>query len=75
MRLADRVLGRFVPTAALRLSTQLAERGDTRGAFTALTRAAQAGIPEAEYRMGRAYLEGAGVPPGQARRGFDIPGR
>ena len=42
---------------------RLTEQGDVKQAFPLLTRAARAGIAEAEYRVGRCYLEGAGVPP------------
>ena len=42
------------------------EHGDARGAFLLLSRAARSGIPEAEFRVGRCYLEGAGVPPSRA---------
>ena len=37
-----------------------------KGAFALLSRAARAGVPEAEFRVGRCYLEGAGVPPSRA---------
>src|SRR5207342_3040889 len=33
-----------------------------RAAFPLLARAARAGVAEAEFRIGRCYLEGAGVP-------------
>ena len=44
----------------------LTEQGDVKQAFPLLSRAARAGIAEAEYRVGRCYLEGAGVPPSRA---------
>src|ERR1700740_3350334 len=58
-----RLLAPVSPTAALRRAVRLAEQGDVKNAFPLLTRAARAGIAEAEYRVGRCYLEGAGVPP------------
>ena len=54
------------PAAALRRGLRQFEQGDVKGAFVLLTRAARAGIPEAEFRVGRCYLEGAGVPPSRA---------
>ena len=51
------------PEAALRRATRLAEKGKAVDAFALLTRAAKAGIPEAEYRVAQSYLEGRGVPP------------
>ena len=55
--------GRISPAAALRRAVRLIEQGNAKQAFPLLTRAARAGIAEAEYRVGRCYLEGAGVPP------------
>ena len=63
MALFERILGTFSATRALRQAVRLSERGDAKGAFALLSRAARKRIPEAEYRVGRAYLEGAGVPP------------
>jgi len=40
----------------------LAERAQVTQAFPLFARAARAGIAEAEYRVGRCYLEGSGVP-------------
>ena len=62
MALLDRLFARISPRSALRRSIRLTERGDVKGAFPLLSRAAQAGIAEAEHRIGRCYLEGAGVP-------------
>ena len=42
---------------------RLAEQKNFKRAFPLLARAARARIAEAEYRLGRSYLEGAGVPP------------
>ena len=53
-------------SAALRRAVRLTDKGDRRAAFPLLARAARAGIAEAEFRVGRCYLEGAGVPPGRA---------
>src|SRR5579864_7416415 len=63
MALFDRLLASTSPAAALRRGLKLTEQGDLKQAFPLLTRAARAGIAEAEFRMGRCYLEGAGVPP------------
>ena len=61
-----RLLAPVSPTAALRRALRLAEQGDVKQAFPLLSRAARAGIAEAEYRVGRCYLEGTGVPPSRA---------
>jgi TPR repeat protein len=63
MALLDRLLVPLSPAAALRRAVRLTEQGNIKQAFPLLTRAALAGIAEAEYRVGRCYLEGAGVPP------------
>jgi hypothetical protein len=63
MSLLDRLLVPLSPAAALRRAVRLTEQGNIKQAFPLLTRAALAGIAEAEYRVGRCYLEGAGVPP------------
>src|SRR5215467_7894253 len=63
MALLDRLFAGMSPTAALRRGLKLTEQGDLKQAFPLLTRAARAGIAEAEFRVGRCYLEGAGVPP------------
>ncbi|HEY6432737.1 MAG TPA: tetratricopeptide repeat protein, partial [Acetobacteraceae bacterium] len=57
---------RVSPRAALRRALRATERGKLPRAFHLLSRAARAGIAEAEYRVGRCYLEGAGVPPSRA---------
>ncbi len=51
------------PAAALRRAQKRIEAGDRTEAFPLLARAARAGIAEAEFLVGRAYLDGAGVPP------------
>src|SRR5580658_5156211 len=63
MRLLDFLLSPISATASLRRAARLTDRGDRRAAFPLLARAARAGITEAEFRVGRCYLEGAGVPP------------
>ncbi|HEY7576245.1 MAG TPA: hypothetical protein VH855_01510, partial [Acetobacteraceae bacterium] len=63
MALLDRMLASLSPAAALRRAVRLAEQGSLKQALPLLVRAARAGIAEAEYRLGRCYLEGAGVPP------------
>jgi TPR repeat protein len=60
--IVDRLIGLAWPSAALRRAAQLTEQEKPAAAFWLLTRAAMAGLPEAEYRIARAYLEGAGVP-------------
>src|SRR6201995_2695110 len=66
MGLLDFILSPFSASAALRRAVRLTDRGERRAAFPLLSRAAQAGIAEAEFRIGRCYLEGAGVPPSRA---------
>src|ERR1700756_5471990 len=66
MALLDRLLGNTSPSAALRRAVKLTEQGNLKEAFPLLTRAARAGIAEAEFRVGRCYLEGAGVPPSRS---------
>ena len=63
MALVDRLIANVSPAAALRRALKLTEQGEVKQAFPLLARAARAGIAEAEYRLGRCYLEGAGVPP------------
>src|SRR3954453_3744911 len=62
MALLDKLFSGFSP-AALKRGLQLQESGDAKGAFALLSKAAKAGIAEAAFRVGRCYLEGAGVPP------------
>src|SRR5215472_13501633 len=66
MALLDRLLAPVSAAAALRQAIRLTEQGKVKQAFRLLTAAARAGIAEAEYRVGRCYLEGAGVPPSRA---------
>ena len=63
MALLDRLMASMSPPAALRRAVSLAEQGNVKQAFPLLARAARSGIAEAEYRMGRCYLEATGVPP------------
>src|SRR5580692_3429738 len=66
MALLDSLMSGLSPSAALRRGLRQFEQGDVKGAFVLLSRAARSGIPEAEFRVGRCYLEGAGVPPSRA---------
>ena len=67
MSFVDRLIGRLAsPDAALRRAIRLSEQGKAAEAFPLLTLAARAGIPDAEYRVARCYLEGSGVPRSQA---------
>ena len=63
MAFLDAMLSRFSSKAAFRRARALIDRGDRRAAFPYLARAARAGNADAEFLIGRAYLEGAGVPP------------
>ena len=63
----DRLVAKLSPQAALRRGVRLAEQGQSKRAFPLLVRAATAGIAEAEFRVGRCYLEGAGVPPSRSQ--------
>jgi TPR repeat protein len=62
MSAVGRLLGLASPAAALRRGVKLAEQGKAAEAFPLLAAAAKAGIPEAEFRVARCYLDGAGVP-------------
>src|SRR5277367_6520032 len=66
MALLDPLMAALSPVAALRRGIRQFEHGDMKGAFVLLSRAARSGIPEAEFRVGRCYLEGAGVPPSRS---------
>ena len=66
MSFADRLIGRLAsPDTALRRAVRLSEQGKAAEAFPLLTLAARSGIPDAEYRVARCYLEGSGVPRSQ----------
>ncbi len=60
--LKQRVASLFSPRGKLRYALSLIEAGEVGRAFAPLSAAATAGIPEAQFRVGRAYLDGAGVP-------------
>ena len=62
----ERVQAVFSPTAALRRGTKLMAAGKTGPAFQLYARAGRTGLAEAEYRVGRCYLDGVGVPPSRA---------
>src|ERR1700722_18168014 len=66
MGLLNKLIANFHPAGALKRGIHLEERGDPRAAFALFSRAARANIPEAEFRVGRCYLEGFGVPPSRA---------
>src|SRR5579863_7259513 len=70
MAILNRLASLASPDIALRRAVQLAERGKEAEAFPLLAVAARAGIGEAEYRVGRAYLEGAGVPPSRSEGAY-----
>ena len=65
MAIFDKLIGRRSPDAALKRAQGLSERGEADRAFALFARAARAGLPEAELRVGRLYLEGSGVPRSQ----------
>jgi TPR repeat protein len=67
MAMLDRLMANMSPLAALRRALSLTEQGNVKQAFPLLARAARAGIAEAEYRMGRCYLEATGVPPSRVQ--------
>jgi TPR repeat protein len=62
MVVIDRLFSLASPAAALRRAIRLSEQERFTEAFPLLTQAAKAGIPDAEYRVARSYLEGLGVP-------------
>src|SRR6185312_1422993 len=61
-RFLDRVIGLLSASAALRRAIRLNKQPQTARAFALFAVAADAGIAEAAYRVGRCYLEGSGVP-------------
>jgi uncharacterized protein len=58
----ERVQAVFSPAAALRRGAALMAAGKPRPAFQLYARAGRSGLAEAEYRVGRCYLDGVGVP-------------
>jgi uncharacterized protein len=63
MSLKQRLAARFSRSARLQYGVSLMESGDAKQGFALLSDVAAAGDPEAQYRVGRAYLDGTGVPP------------
>ncbi len=51
------------PNAKLRRAATLSDAGRAARAFAILAPLARRGVPEAQFRVARAYLEGQGVPP------------
>jgi TPR repeat protein len=66
MAVVSRLIGFRSSSGALRRAIELSEQGKALEAFPLFARAAKAGLPEAEYRVARCYLEGVGVPPSRA---------
>src|SRR4051794_41761724 len=64
--LFDRLIGKASPEAALRRAIALLEKERFADALPLLARAAEAGNAEAEYHIGKLYLQGGGVPYSQA---------
>src|SRR5260370_42434757 len=62
----ERVQAIFSPTVALRRGATLMAAGKPGPAFQLYARAGRTGLAEAEYRVGRCYLDGVGVPPNRA---------
>ena len=71
----ERVQAVFSPTAALRRGTTLMAAGKTGPAFQLYARAGRTGLAEAEYRVGRCYLDGVGVPPSRPKGYVGLNGR
>jgi uncharacterized protein len=67
--LVDRVVGLLSPSAALRRGIRLIGEARPARAFALFARGARAGIVEAEYRVGKCYFEGLGVPRNRAEAG------
>jgi TPR repeat protein len=62
----EKVQVAIAPTAAVRRGAALMAAGKPGAAFRLYARASRTGLAEAEYRVGRCYIEGAGVPPSRA---------
>ena len=60
--LLDRLIGKASPAAALRRAMALIEKEQYSEALPLLTRAAEAGLAEAQYQIGRLYLQGSSLP-------------
>ena len=67
MSLMDLLVSKYSSRAALKRGVHLIEQGQGKRAFPLLVRAATAGIAEAEFRVGRCYLEATGVPPSRGQ--------
>jgi len=63
----ERVQAAFSPTATLRRAATLMAAGKIRPACQRYARAGRTGLAKAEYRVGRCYLDGVGVPPSRAK--------
>jgi TPR repeat protein len=63
MALKDRLLGALSPASGWKRAKAMLAGDRPAEAVPLLIKAATAGIPEAEYRLGRAYLEGRILPP------------
>ncbi|RWL92924.1 MAG: sel1 repeat family protein [Mesorhizobium sp.] len=63
MAILDRLTARVHPALALRRAVQLSVSGKAAEAFALMAIAARGGIVQAQYQVGRCYLEGMGVPP------------
>src|SRR5579875_1588351 len=63
MALLDRFTAIASASAAVRRGVAMVESGKEAEGFAVLARAADRGNAEAQYRVGRCYLEGKGVPP------------
>ena len=62
MNFVDRLVAPVSTSARARLGIDLLERGRAAEGFRHLAHAARNGCIEAQYRVGRCYLEGTGVP-------------
>ena len=62
MNFVDRLVARVSTSARARLGIDLLECGQAAEGFRHLAHAARNGCIEAQYRVGRCYLEGTGVP-------------
>ena len=66
MAVFDRLYAMLSPRGALRSGVRLIDRGNAKRGFRLVFHAAHTGIAAAEYRVGRCYLEGSGVPVSRA---------
>ena len=62
----EKVQAALSPSAAVRRGAALIAAGKPEKAFQLYARASRSGHAEAEYRIGRCYIEGAGVPPSRS---------